>query len=163
MTDPAGDASTMEHAIRPATLEDLEAIVDFNVRLAAETEDTELDRETVRRGVRGLLADGSRGAYYVACQRGIIGQMMHTREWSDWRNGDIWWIQSVYVHPDYRRQGVCRALYAHVRARAASDPGVVGLRLYVERENARAQGAYAALGMRPGGYLVMQELFSADE
>ena len=153
----------MEHAIRPATLDDLEKIVDFNVRLAAETEDTGLDPGTVRRGVRGLLADGWRGAYYVACQGGIIGQMMHTREWSDWRNGDIWWIQSVYVHPDHRRQGVCRALYEHLRAQAAADPGVVGLRLYVERENARAQAAYAALGMRQGGYLVMQELFSADE
>ena len=152
----------MEHAIRPATLDDLETIVDFNVRLAAETEDTELDRETGRRGVRALLADRARGSYYVACQGGIIGQMMHTREWSDWRNGDIWWIQSVYVHPDYRRQGVCRALYEHLQARAAADPGVVGLRLYVERGNARAQAAYAALGMRQGGYLVMQDLFAAD-
>lgn len=149
----------MTHAIRPATLNDLETIVDFNVRLAAETEDTELDRENVRRGVRALLADPAHGAYYVACKDGIIGQMMHTREWSDWRNGDIWWIQSVYVHPDHRRRGVCRALYAHLRAQAAADPGVVGLRLYVERDNARAQATYAAFGMRPGGYLVMQELF----
>ena len=149
----------MTHAIRPATLEDLETIVDFNLRLAAETEDTELDRENVRRGVRALLADPAHGAYYVACKDGIIGQMMHTREWSDWRNGDIWWIQSVYVHPDHRQQGVCRALYAHLRARAAADPGVVGVRLYVERDNARAQAAYAAFGMRPGGYLVMQDLF----
>ena len=153
----------MEYAIRPATLADLETIVDFNVRLAAETEDTELDPGTVRQGVRGLLADGARGAYHVACQGGIIGQMMHTREWSDWRNGDIWWIQSVYVHADYRRQGVCRALYAHLRARAASDPRVVGLRLYVEHENARAQAAYAALGMRQGGYLVMQDLFATED
>lgn len=151
-----------EYEIRPATLDDLEAIVDFNVRLAAETEDTDLDRETLRRGVRGLLEDAARGSYYVACDRGIIGQMMHTREWSDWRNGDIWWIQSVYVHADYRRRGVCRALYAHLRARANADPRVVGLRLYVERENARAQAAYAAFGMGPGGYLVMQELFAAD-
>lgn len=149
----------MTHAIRPATLDDLETIVDFNLRLAAETEDTGLDRDTVRRGVRALLADRAHGAYYVACKDGIIGQMMHTREWSDWRNGDIWWIQSVYVHPDHRRQGVCRALYEHVRAQAAADPGVVGVRLYVERDNARAQAAYAAFGMRPGGYLVMQDLF----
>ena len=149
----------MTHAIRPATLDDLETIVDFNLRLAAETEDTGLDRDTVRRGVRALLADCAHGAYYVACKDGIIGQMMHTREWSDWRNGDIWWIQSVYVHPDHRRQGVCRALYEHLRAQAAADPGVVGVRLYVEQDNARAQAAYAAFGMRPGGYLVMQDLF----
>ena len=153
----------MEYAIRPATHADLETIVDFNVRLAAETEDTDLDRDTVRRGVRALLDDAARGAYYVASTGDVVGQMMHTREWSDWRNGDIWWIQSVYVHPGHRRQGVCRALYEHLRARAESDPAVVGLRLYVERENARAQGAYAALGMRPGGYLVMQDLFAADD
>ena len=148
-----------KHAIRAATLDDLETIVDFNLRLAAETEDTELDRVTVRRGVRALLENPAHGSYYVACEDGIIGQMMHTREWSDWRNGDIWWIQSVYVHPDHRRQGVCRALYAHLRARAATDPGVVGVRLYVERDNARAQAAYAEFGMRQGGYLVMQDLF----
>ena len=153
--------STSAPAVRRATLDDLETIVDFNIRLAAESEDTRLDRETVRRGVRGLLADAARGAYYVACAPGIVGQMMHTREWSDWRNGDIWWIQSVYVHPDHRRGGVCRALYEHIRARAAADPGVVGVRLYVEQENARAQATYAALGMRQGGYLVMQDLFGA--
>ena len=153
----------MQYAIRPATLDDLETVVDFNLRLAAETEDTELDRETVRRGVRALLADPAHGAYYVACQDGIIGQMMHTREWSDWRNGDIWWIQSVYVHPDHRRRGVCRALYEQLKALAASDPGVVGLRLYVERENAVAQATYAGLGMRMAGYLVMQDLFGAAE
>ena len=149
------------HAIRKATLDDLETIVDFNIRLAAESEDTHLDRETVRGGVRGLLADAARGAYYVACGPGIVGQMMHTHEWSDWRNGDIWWIQSVYVHPDHRRRGVCRALYEHVRTLAAADPGVVGLRLYVERENAVAQATYAGLGMRMAGYLVMQDLFGA--
>lgn len=159
-------AAMIEHAVRAATPDDLETLVDFNVRLAAETEDAQLDRGTVRRGVQGVLSDAARGAYYVACARGvasrpIAGQMMHTREWSDWRNGDIWWIQSVYVHADYRRQGVCRALYEHLRAQAAADPGVVGLRLYVERGNARAQAAYAALGMRPGGYLVMQDLFGA--
>ena len=150
-------------AIRTATLGDLETIVDFNVRLAEESEDLLLDRATLRDGVREILSNAARGAYYVACDGGVVGQMMHTREWSDWRNGDIWWIQSVYVHPDHRRQGVCRALYEHLRARAESDPAVVGLRLYVERENARAQGAYAALRMRPGGYLVMQDLFAADD
>ena len=152
-----------DYTIRPARLDDLETIVDFNLRLAAETEDTRLDRETVHRGVRSLLADPAHGAYYVAWAGGVIGQMMHTREWSDWRNGDLWWIQSVYVHPDHRRRGVCRALYEHVREQAAATPGVVGLRLYVEGENARAQATYAAFGMQPGGYLVMQELFGAGE
>ena len=93
-----------DFAIRAASVDDLETIADFNVRLAEETEDTSLDRETVLQGVGALLSDETHGSYYVACAGGIIGQMMHTREWSDWRNGDIWWIQSVYVHPDYRKR-----------------------------------------------------------
>ena len=151
-----------DFSIRPATLGDLNAIVDFNVRLADESESTLLDRATLRDGVREVLSNAARGSYYVACGGGVIvGQMMHTREWSDWRNGDIWWIQSVYVHPDHRRRGVCRALYEHLKALTAADPGVVGLRLYVERENAVAQATYAGLGMRMAGYLVMQDLFEA--
>ena len=149
-------------AIRKATLGDLDTIVDFNARLADESEGILLDRGTLRHGVRGLLSDPARGTYHVACaDGGVVGQMMHTREWSDWRNGDIWWIQSVYVQPDHRRRGVCRALYEHLEALAASDPGVVGLRLYVERENAVAQATYAGLGMKMAGYLVMQDLFGA--
>ena len=151
-----------EFAIQRATDGDLETIVDFNARLAEEIEGLLLDRATLRNGVQGVLSRAARGSYYVACDGGIVGQMMHTCEWSDWRNGDIWWIQSVYVHPDYRRRGVCRALYAHLRGLAASDPGVVGLRLYVERENATAQATYARLGMQGAGYLVMQDLFSGD-
>ena len=150
-----------ELAIRAATLGDLDTIVDFNVRLAAESEDIALDRATLREGVRAVLSEAARGSYYVACGDGaVVGQMMHTREWSDWRNGDIWWIQSVYVHPGHRRRGVCRALYAHLKGLAAADPGVVGLRLYVERANANAQAAYARLGMQAAGYLVMQDLSS---
>ena len=153
-----------ELTIRTAMLGDLDTIVDFNVRLAEESESILLDRGTLRDGVRGLLSDPARGSYHVACaDGGVVGQMMHTREWSDWRNGDIWWIQSVYVHPDHRRRGVCRALYAHLKGLAASDPDVVGLRLYVERENAVAQAAYTGLGMRMAGYVVMQDLFRETE
>ena len=149
-----------ELVIRTATLGDLDTIVDFNARLADESEGILLDRATLREGVREVLSQAARGSYYVACgDGGIVGQMMHTREWSDWRNGDIWWIQSVYVHPDHRRRGVCRALHAHLKGLAAADPGVVGLRLYVERENATAQATYARLGMQGAGYLVMQDLF----
>ncbi len=150
----------VEYVIRGATLDDLETIVDFNARLAEETEDASLDRETVRQGVRALLSDRRRGAYYVACTKDrIIGQVMYTHEWSDWRNGDIWWIQSVYVHRDHRRLGVFRSLYGHLTALAASEPGVVGLRLYVEQENQAAQATYVGLGMRETPYLVMQYLF----
>lgn len=149
-----------ELAIRAATLDDLHTIVDFNARLADETEGTALDRETLRRGVHGLLSDRTRGRYDVACQTDtVVGQLMHTREWSDWRNGDIWWIQSVYVHPDHRRRGVFRSLYDHLETLAAADPGVVGLRLYVEQENRAARATYKRLGMTPAGYVVMQQLF----
>ncbi len=148
-----------EIAIRTATLDDLETIVDFNARLADESEGLALDRRTLRDGVRAVLSQAARGSYHVACDGGVVGQMMHTREWSDWRNGDLWWIQSVYVRPDYRRRGVCRALYAHLKGLAAADPGVVGLRLYVERGNAAARAAYARLDMRDAGYVVMQDLF----
>ncbi len=151
-----------EFTIRTATVDDLNTIVDFNARLAEESEGMLLDRGILRHGVRRLLSDPARGAYHVASADGVVvGQMMHTHEWSDWRNGDIWWIQSVYVHPDHRRRGICRALYEHLKALSASDPGVVGLRLYVERENAVAQTAYAGLGMRMAGYLVMQDMFGA--
>ena len=148
-----------ELAIRAAAPGDLETIVDFNARLAEESEGILLDRARLRDGVREVLSNPARGSYYVACVGGgIVGQMMHTREWSDWRNGDIWWIQSVYVHPDHRRRGVCRALYEHMKALTASKPDVVGLRLYVEGGNATAQATYATLGMRMAGYVVMQDL-----
>ena len=148
-----------EFTIRKATSGDLDTIVNFNARLAEESEDILLDRSTLRDGVRAILSNAARGSYHVACNGGgVVGQMMHTHEWSDWRNGDIWWIQSVYVLPDHRRRGVCRALYGHLKALSASDPGVVGLRLYVERGNSAAQAAYAAFGMEMAGYLVMQDL-----
>ncbi len=146
--------------IRPATIGDLEVIVDFNARIASETEDTALDRDTLRDGVRALLGDPAKGRYFVACMDDdVVGQIMHTREWSDWRNGDIWWIQSVYVHADHRRRGVFASLYRHLQQLAEAAPGVVGLRLYVEVENAPAQATYTRLGMDDASYRVMQEIF----
>ncbi|HUG92661.1 MAG TPA: GNAT family N-acetyltransferase, partial [Planctomycetaceae bacterium] len=122
--------------VRLATAADRDTIAEFNCRLAEESEETSLDPETVREGVAALLADPAKGRYFVACAGGrIVGQLMHTWEWSDWRNGQIWWLQSVYVHPDYRRRGVFRRLFEHVLREAESDPGVVGLRLYVENGN----------------------------
>ena len=150
--------------IRAATVGDLSTIVDFNTRLAEETEHFLLDREILQAGVSAVLADASRGHYDLASSGGmIVGQMMHTREWSDWRNGDIWWLQSVYVHPDHRRCGVFRALYEHLTAQAAADPSVVGLRLYVEAENRSAQTTYQHMGMVQSGYLVMQRLFGPKD
>ena len=146
--------------IRTATIDDAATIADFNTRLAEETEKTALDRETLFRGVQALLGDRTRGSYYVACADDtIVGQIMHTREWSDWRNGDIWWIQSVYVRLDHRRRGVFGSLYHHLKSLAESDPGVVGLRLYVEHDNLTAQATYERLGMAQARYRIMEALF----
>ena len=146
--------------IRPATINDAAVIAEFNCQLAAETEDKTLDAETVRLGVQALLESPSRGRYFVAESGGqVVGQIMHTLEWSDWRNGDIWWIQSVFVHSDHRRRGVFRALSNHLEELARETAGVVGIRLYVERENERAQQTYSSLGFDGAGYLVMERMF----
>ena len=145
--------------IRFATPEDASTITEFNAAMARETEHIELDLDRLRAGVDNLIADPARGFYLVAeLDTRLAGQLMITYEWSDWRNATFWWIQSVYIHPDFRRQGIFRSLYADITRRARADPGVCGIRLYVERENHRAQAAYAALGMRHAGY----EMFEVD-
>jgi ribosomal protein S18 acetylase RimI-like enzyme len=147
-------------AIRPAEADDWATIVEYNCRLAAESEDTTLNSTDVEPGVRRLLQDPGKGRYFVACDgERIVGQMMHTREWSDWRNGDIWWLQSVYIHPDYRRRGIFRRLFDTLLAEAEADPNVVGLRLYVESDNTPAHATYEQLGLNRAGYFVMQRLF----
>ncbi|MGH7178559.1 MAG: GNAT family N-acetyltransferase [Tepidisphaeraceae bacterium] len=151
-----------EITVRCARDDDLPKIVDFNARLADETEALELDRTVLERGVRKLLGDRSRGEYFIAEIDGrIAGQLMITREWSDWRDGDIWWVQSVYVAPEFRRRGAFRALYKFVRDRA-KDAQAVGLRLYVEQDNDSAQRTYESLGMRRARYRLMQEMFRGD-
>ena len=156
--------------IRPATAADLSVIVEFNANLALETEGKTLPPQTLRRGVALALDDRDRLTYWVVeapdlinpGQTRVVGQAAVTREWSDWRAGYIWWFQSVYVHPDYRNQGVFRLLYANVRTIARSTPDVIGLRLYVEVSNAQAQRVYQSLGMKPGGYDVYEDLWIAD-
>jgi ribosomal protein S18 acetylase RimI-like enzyme len=151
--------SNLEFDIRDATPDDWEIIVDYNIRLAAETENKSLDRATIEAGVKAVLNDDRKGRYFVAVSDGqIIGQLMHTWEWSDWRNGDVWWLQSVYVRTDARRQGVFRSLYRHLASLAENDPKVVGLRLYVEIENERAKRTYEELGMKDAQYQVMESL-----
>lgn len=153
------DAPESEIVIRPAHADDLDAIVAFNQSLALETEDLRLDQAIVREGVQAALHDARKAQYFVACSAGeVIGQLMHTWEWSDWRNGHIWWLQSVYVRPQRRRQGVMRRLIEHVRRLADADPEVVGIRLYVEQHNAAAQCVYARLGLSLTGYLVMERI-----
>lgn len=149
--------------IRSARIEDWAVIAEFNCRLASETEGKSLSPETIEAGVRTLLADPRHGRYFVALDaNAVIGQIMHTREWSDWRNGEIWWLQSVYVLPEYRHRGVFRALYQHLEQLAQSSPDVVGLRLYVETHNTRAQQAYERLGFRDASYTVMEQIFRND-
>ncbi len=147
--------------IRDARPDDLDVIIEYNARLARETEGKELDPDVLRRGVTIALSDPDRLRYWVAEDEGrfVVGQVAITREWSDWRAGWIWWFQSVYVHPDFRGQGTFRALHAEVRAIARSSPEVIGLRLYVEVHNDRAQGVYRSLGMKPGGYDVYEDLW----
>ena len=139
--------------IRKARLSDAKIIADYNARLAWETEKRRLNRVRVHRGVLALLKDKAKGIYFVAEEQGVVaGQLLITFEWSDWRNGNFWWIQSVYVAAEFRERGVFRSLYAHVHQLAQSRRDVCGLRLYVDEDNARAQKAYARLGMKESHY-----------
>lgn len=148
-----------ETPIRHATPADVEILAANNCAMALETEGKALDGPTVLRGVAALLADPAKGFYLLAERAGAaVGQLMVTTEWSDWRNGTFWWIQSVYVAPDARRTGVYRALYERLLAMAREDGRVCGLRLYVDRSNARAQATYRALGMDRAHY----ELYEVD-
>jgi GNAT superfamily N-acetyltransferase len=143
--------------IRRARPADVDVIAQFNRSLAWETERRRLNRAQVHRGVSALLKDSRRGSYFVAEEgREVIGQLMITREWSDWRNGDFWWIQSVYVAAAFRRSGVFRKLFGHVRGLAARTPGVCGLRLYMHTTNRRARAAYERLGMSRPHYEVFE-------
>ena len=148
--------------VREGTTEDVEAIAAFQEAMARETEDKPLDAATVRAGVRGLLARPAHGFYLVAERAGaVVGSLMVTPEWSDWRGGFFWWVQSVYVDPAARRTGVYRALYASVRARALEADGVIGIRLYVERENTGARATYERLGMHETHYRLYEASFTA--
>ena len=144
--------------VRAAEPRDLEALVGFAAAMARETEGKELDGPTLRAGVAALLADPARGRSYVVESGGTVrAALMVTFEWSDWRNGFWWWIQSVYVAPAARRQGHYRRLHEHVRALAARQPDVCGLRLYVENDNAGAQATYRELGMREAPYRIFEQ------
>lgn len=145
--------------IRRATLRDATAIVAFNSAMALETERKVLLPRVIGAGVRNLLRRRGGGFYTVAELAGeVVGVLMITTEWSDWRNGDFWWIQSVYVKPELRRRGIYTRLYRHVQRLAAKDRAVCGFRLYVEQDNRRAQATYRSLGMDRTHYLVYEEL-----
>ncbi len=149
----------MKLTIRDASPDDATVIAAFNRGIATETEGHDLDPALIGRGVQRILSDRSLGRYWVAETDGaVVGQIMVTYEWSDWRNGMLWWVQSVYVHRDYRRQGIYTALYHHVEALAHASDDIAGIRLYVEKDNLRAQQTYARLGMAMTNYRVMEVL-----
>ncbi len=154
----------MPVTVREATPEDAEFIAAGNAAMALETEDKTLDLGVLLPGVRAVLADRSKGIYWIAEVDGTpAGQLMITWEWSDWRNCMFWWIQSVFVVSEYRRQGVYSALYRHLQDLARNDDECGGIRLYVETQNTRAQQTYSALGMCLPGYLVMEEDLRPNE
>jgi GNAT superfamily N-acetyltransferase len=147
----------MPLSIRRASPADAAVVVEFNCLLAQESEGKTLDAAVVGPGVAAGLADPRKSVYFLAEEDGIaIGQIMFTTEWSDWRNGWFWWIQSVYVRPEARRRGVFRALFEYVHQAARADGHVIGLRLYVERENHIAQDTYRRMGMEATAYLVFE-------
>ncbi len=145
--------------IRQALSQDAAELAEFNINIALETEGVELIPEVINAGVKTMIENPQMGFYLVVeLDNGIQASLMITTEWSDWRNGMFWWIQSVYVRPQYRRQGLYRELYLRVKELAEQEPAVCGFRLYVERENTSAQGTYESLGMTETEYKMFEEL-----
>lgn len=144
--------------IRVARQVDVSLLVKFNQLMAWETEQKKLDEVVLSKGVSALITDDTKGFYLVAeYNNEVVGSLMVTTEWSDWRNGVFWWIQSVYISPDYRRQGIYAQLYAQVKVLAEQQKNVCGFRLYVEKENFIAQKTYEKLGMEETHYLMYEE------
>ncbi len=147
----------MPIGVRRGTPADTAVVAEFNRLLASESEGKTLDVEVLRRGVTAILNDPAKGLYFLAEENGkVVGQAAVTYEWSDWRNGWVWWLQSVYVDATARRRGVFRTLFEHI-CQAARDAGdVIGLRLYVERDNHHAQETYRQMGMQPMPFLLLE-------
>jgi ribosomal protein S18 acetylase RimI-like enzyme len=145
--------------IRKASVEDIVNIVDFQVKMAAETECIQLDESTVFKGVSAVVNDSSKGQYYVTEINGnIVASLLTTFEWSDWRNGTILWIQSVYVLKEYRRKGVYRKMYSHIKNLVLENVNLNGIRLYADKSNTTAQKTYQELGMNHDHYITFEWL-----
>lgn len=143
--------------IRKAKSSDISRIVDFQLKMALETEKIELDETTVNKGVTAVVFDSAKGQYYVAEKKGeIVGSLLTTYEWSDWRNGTILWIQSVYILPEYRRNGIYRNLYSHLKTIVQNDNNLNGIRLYADKSNTVAHKTYKSLGMSPDHYVTFE-------
>jgi ribosomal protein S18 acetylase RimI-like enzyme len=150
--------------VRPARHDDVDSIVSFSTAMALETEGRRLDPARLRDGTLSLLKAPERGFFMVAelpdtGRHRLVGQVMITFEWSDWRNAVFWWVQSVYVDPAWRRRGIYRTMHNHIVAQAKADPQVCGIRLYVERENRTAQTVYRRVGLAPSAYAVYEQDF----
>ncbi len=155
------DKTNMQEApiVRLGTAADAETLAKFNIAMAYETEGIELPEAVVMAGVRAMLDNPQRGFYAIAESGGVsVGALMITTEWSDWRNGLFWWIQSVYIAPAHRRRGIYRDLYQYVKDRATESAHVCGFRLYVKQHNDTAKRTYRALGMAPTSYELYEEL-----
>lgn len=145
--------------IRIANLEDAKSLVEFNQAMALETEGKQLDAQILQSGVKAILDDEKKGFYTVVESEGkIVGGLMVTFEWSDWRDSWFWWIQSVYILPEFRGQKIYSRLYDFVKQNAEEKGNVCGFRLYVEKENANAQKVYEKCGMEASHYLMYEEM-----
>jgi len=143
--------------VRQAERGDIDTIAEFQMDMARETEDLELDDSVLKRGIQALFDDDKKGRYFVALVNGKpVGSLMITYEWSDWRNGNVWWIQSVFIAREYRRQGLFRAMYESIKQKVQQIPEVCGLRLYVFRENHHAKSVYKKLGMAGDHYEIFE-------
>ena len=143
--------------IRPAKRSDIPVLVDFQSRLALETENVMLDKYVVELGMEAMFDDPTKGQYFIAEYKGeIAGCHSITYEWSDWRNGMVWWLQSVYVAENYRKFGIFRQMFDNLQRIIAADPGIRGLRLYVDKTNLRAQAVYRSMGMNGEHYSVFE-------
>ena len=145
-------------------MSDTALVADFNLRMAWETEQRRLDISRVQAGVAALLSDSAKGTYFLAetekeGETVVAGQLLITYEWSDWRNGNFWWIQSVYVAEQFRGSGVFRALFNHIQALAKARKDVCGLRLYMDADNKKARQAYERLGLKQTNYQVFETDF----
>jgi GNAT superfamily N-acetyltransferase len=143
--------------IRKATVQDLQTLTSFQQSLAFESEGITLNEESLTAGMLALLTDPNKGVYYVALdEQRIVGCHLITYEWSEWRNGMVWWLQSVYVAQSHRNKGVFRAMFKNIIRMIQDDPSLIGLRLYVDKTNAKAMQVYDAMGMNGEHYTVYE-------
>lgn len=143
--------------IRKATVADIPSLVAFQQKLALETENVTLDAAILHKGMQAMFDDPSKGFYNIVEDNGVvIGCHMITYEWSDWRNGLVWWLQSVYVIESYRKQGIFKLMYENIVRIIQEDPSLIGLRLYVDKSNARAMKVYESMGMNGEHYTVYE-------